>query len=221
MLRSLSDDLLSLLLPGRCPGCGKRAEPVCEACEASMRVAPPGRADRRGLAVDRRVRVRRCRPGAGRAREVSQRAGRGAVARAPGSRSVARYQRPRSMSSRGFRRARAAARRVVSITERCSRASLPPSSASRPNGCCLRDNGPPQTGRPVEERRAGPALRGTGSIAGRSVLVVDDVVTTGATLSAAARVLRDRGARDVIAATVARTPRPGERIRGAAYTRPS
>jgi predicted amidophosphoribosyltransferase len=85
----------------------------------------------------------------------------------------------------------------------------------------LRDNGAPQTGRPVEERRAGPGLHGTGSIAGRSVLVVDDVVTTGATLSAAARALRDRGARDVIAAAVARTPRPGERIRGTAYTRPS
>jgi hypothetical protein len=43
MLRSLADDLLSSLLPGRCPGCGRRAEPVCERCARSMRAAPAGR----------------------------------------------------------------------------------------------------------------------------------------------------------------------------------
>jgi predicted amidophosphoribosyltransferase len=86
--------------------------------------------------------------------------------------------------------------------------------------CLLtRDDGPPQTGRPVEERRAGPTLQGTGSIAGRTVLVVDDVVTTGATLAAAAIILRGCGARDVLAGTIARTPKPSDRRRDAAYTR--
>ena len=46
-------------------------------------------------------------------------------------------------------------------------------------------------------------------LAGARVLLVDDVVTTGATLSACAEVLREAGARDVRAATVARTPPPG------------
>src|SRR3954471_4752636 len=44
MLRELADDMLAALLPGRCPGCGARAEPVCDVCAAAMPPAPPGRA---------------------------------------------------------------------------------------------------------------------------------------------------------------------------------
>jgi predicted amidophosphoribosyltransferase len=61
-------------------------------------------------------------------------------------------------------------------------------------------------------------LHGTRQLAGRTVLVVDDVVTTGGTLIAAARALRACGAHDVLAAAVARTPRPGMRTDDAAYT---
>lgn len=45
------------------------------------------------------------------------------------------------------------------------------------------------------------------ALAGARVLLIDDVVTTGGTLSTCARVLREAGAREVRAATAARTER--------------
>jgi len=51
--------------------------------------------------------------------------------------------------------------------------------------------------------------RGRRRVAGKSVFLIDDVATTGATLAAAARALRDAGAARVIAVAAARTPAPG------------
>jgi ComF family protein len=48
------------------------------------------------------------------------------------------------------------------------------------------------------------AVRRPDSIAGQRVLLVDDVFTTGATVSACAKVLQDAGAEDVFVLTVAR-----------------
>ena len=45
--------------------------------------------------------------------------------------------------------------------------------------------GPPQTGRTLVERRDGPQFLASVGLVGRSVLLVDDVVTTGATLASA------------------------------------
>ena len=68
-----------------------------------------------------------------------------------------------------------------------------------------RGSGPPQTGRPFADRRSGPSFVAVDPPHGR-VLVVDDVVTTGATLSAAAVCLLAAGALTVEGVTVARTP---------------
>ena len=72
----------------------------------------------------------------------------------------------------------------------------------------------PQMDLPREKRganlRAAFACRAPRRIAGRTVLLVDDVLTTGATIDAAARCLRRSGSGPIFAALIARTPEPGE-----------
>jgi hypothetical protein len=80
-----------------------------------------------------------------------------------------------------------------------------------------REHGPPQTGRSRAARRPGPALgtirTSSAVVAGRTVLLVDDVATTGATLAAAAAALRRVGAARVVALTAAATPGPAPATR--------
>jgi len=85
----------------------------------------------------------------------------------------------------------------------------------RPGALRRRRRGRRQVGLGRRERRAAldglfvAPRRGARAIRGRVVLLVDDVVTTGATLEACAAVLKRAGARSVIGIAVARTPRTG------------
>ena len=70
-----------------------------------------------------------------------------------------------------------------------------------------RGPGAPQTGRSLGARLAGPVLRLVASVDGLEVLIVDDVVTSGATMAGAARALREGGASRVHGVAAAATPR--------------
>ena len=68
-----------------------------------------------------------------------------------------------------------------------------------------RAHGGAQTGKSRADRLAGPAFRARSPRAGLTVLVVDDVVTTGATLNAAAQALRSAGVVNVALVAAAST----------------
>jgi predicted amidophosphoribosyltransferase len=211
MFRDLVGAVSEGLFPMACPGCGRRADPVCPSCAALLAAPqpapPPHGVDGwaaafayEGVARElvARVKYRSAHAAvhwlAARMVDAVVRAsivaGVEAVTWAP---TTAARRR-----TRGFDHAELLARPL-------SRAfGLPVRSLLH------RMPGPPQTGLHASERRRGPIFaprRGTPP----TVLLVDDVATTGATLSAAAGALRAGGASLVVAVTAARTPRPAFR----------
>ena len=111
---------------------------------------------------------------------------------------------PARQRERGFNQAHEIARRVA------ARIAVPLAA-----GLDRRGDAPPQASLPwsARARNVRAAFAGRPSLNGRRVALVDDVMTTGATLAAAARAARRAGAVDVEAWVVARTLPPVESLR--------
>ena len=219
MCARLADDLLSVLLPGRCPGCGgapnRCARRARHRCAAARPARVPGvswsvavfayegvarelvarvkyrneRVAVRWLGARARARVRRARR--------SVRCGH-----------VDPGERPRRVArgiDHGALLARAVSRRTRRDVERLARAR--PGSAA--DGSRRR-----RSAGPGPTLRASTAAIGSRRARGRRRHHNGRDLGRGGAMRCAAC-----GARDVLAATVARTPRPADRPHDAAYTR--
>jgi competence protein ComFC len=210
--------LTRLLAPPLCWGCGRPSrldEPLCLGCRRTLRHLGRERVDLAGVATWAPVAYE------GAPRELVRGLKfRGAIALADAMAALIAANAPEEVLPRADRPAASVAPALVPVplhpTRRRRRgfnqAAILAEALARRTGLavadCLKRSGGAgtQVGRARAVRLAAPpgTIRAKGPIPPRAVLV-DDVVTTGATLAACARALRGAGAEEVRAVTFART----------------
>lgn len=201
---TIARDVLALLLAACCPGCDLPGTLLCEPCRAQLAPHPLTMTTGQGLvvhaALDYQGVAARCirrvkeegatllaRPlGAALADVIAAHAPAGALL-VPVPTSRAAYRR------RGYRVPELLVRRAGRVCRRLLRQSR-------------RTADQRGLGRASRARNVADSMRALGRGEGRPVVIIDDVVTTGATLDEAARALRDAGFKPLCAITLAATP---------------
>ncbi len=219
-LRRSSTRLLDLALPAACAGCGIEGPPLCAVCRPAVDVRlglPPGTP--LGLSAgppDPLVQLEWCAPFAGVVRlalHALKYSGEQRLAAPLGAALAARWRRAGALGDllvpvpvhaarrreRGYDQAELLARAAARELGLPMAPALERTRATTPQYRLDRRH------RAVNVADAfAVSARHAATIAGRSVVLVDDVVTTGATLAASASALLAAGAVAVAAVTVAR-----------------
>ncbi len=193
--------LIDLIFPTRCPACGRAGPAPCERCRLGLSPAPPLSLGAPLSSIAAAVAY--CGPARSIVRAakfahhrdaLSFAADRVAALRPPGIDLVTWIP-----TTADRRRSRG-----VDVAEHIAR--IVAQQAGRPAmGCLIRLDRDRQTRASRHERLRGPSLVATVDLTGRSVLVIDDVITTGSTMRAAARELARAGAVEVHALAFAST----------------
>ena len=212
--------LLDLALPATCAGCGLEGAPLCRACRPSVEVRlalPAGTS--LGLPdgpPDPLAQLEWCAPFSGtvrRALHALKYAGEQRLAVPLGAAVAARWARAGAGGSvlvpvpvhaarrreRGFDQAELIAAAAAVVLRLPMAPVVVRSRATTPQYRLDRRRRAINVAEAFDVRPDGVRL-----VAGRDIVLVDDVVTTGATLAASARALQAIGARSVSAITVAR-----------------